>query len=216
MVQQNEGRVERCGRCKVVFAIHHRCDRGQQYCSDACRVPVRREVCRRARTRHAKSREGRLDHRDYMRAFRARKRRAKLFVTDLASQNLAQPSTVCVDVGATAVAVTVLDSDVHEFTNGHDHVNDCSGPQPDPSSDDVRPARDTTRDSEPSNIDASTRSVDAARRFVAVVPTSLERCIVCGRRVEFVRAGPLRRTRIRPALTALRGGHCRDGPHPKA
>ena len=50
------------------------CDRGHAYCSSACRTAARRASVRAARQRHRRSPEGRLDHRDHQRAYRARVR----------------------------------------------------------------------------------------------------------------------------------------------
>ena len=71
--------------CGVVFWICRCCDRGQQYCGDRCRCrqKARRQQRREANRRHQQSREGRLDHRDRQRAYRQRRRQAR--VTDTPS-----------------------------------------------------------------------------------------------------------------------------------
>ena len=56
------------------------CDRGHAYCAVRCRTLARRRSVQAAQARHQRSREGRLDHRDHQRAYRARCR-----VRDLAS-----------------------------------------------------------------------------------------------------------------------------------
>jgi hypothetical protein len=71
-----------------MFVIHVRCDRGREYCGEACKAHARAQVCRRARANHQKSPLGRLDHRDRMRDFR-REKHAR--VMDLRSENLAPP-----------------------------------------------------------------------------------------------------------------------------
>ena len=63
-----------CRRCNRLFAICASCDRGHAYCSPACRTAARRASVRAARQRHRRSPEGRLDHRDHQRAYRARVR----------------------------------------------------------------------------------------------------------------------------------------------
>ena len=63
-----------CRRCNRIFAICVSCDRGHAYCSSACRTKARRASQRAARQRHRRSPEGRLDHRDHQRAYRARVR----------------------------------------------------------------------------------------------------------------------------------------------
>ena len=63
-----------CRGCRDLFFVCRPCDRGQRYCSEECRVPVRRAQMSVARLRHQQSPEGRADHRDHQRAFRARRR----------------------------------------------------------------------------------------------------------------------------------------------
>lgn len=69
--------------CGMTFWICRCCDRGQQYCGDRCRQKARRQRRREANRRHQRSLEGRLDHRDRQRAYRERRRRAR--VTDTPS-----------------------------------------------------------------------------------------------------------------------------------
>lgn len=78
---------ESCRRCNGLFAICASCDRGQAYCSPACRTAARQDSVRAARRRHRQSPEGRLDHRDHQRAFRAR-------VRDQTSRRAAAPATL--------------------------------------------------------------------------------------------------------------------------
>jgi hypothetical protein len=75
----------RASGCGALFWICRRCDRGQQYCSERCRLKARREQRRAANVRHQRSLEGKLDHRDRQRAYRQRLARAR--VTDQASQD---------------------------------------------------------------------------------------------------------------------------------
>jgi hypothetical protein len=58
--------------CGARFFLCRACDRGQRYCSAACRVQARTQQLRRARQRHQRSRAGRFDHRDRQRAYRRR------------------------------------------------------------------------------------------------------------------------------------------------
>jgi hypothetical protein len=71
-------------KCGGVFFLCRRCDRGQRYCSEACRNCCRQEQRRRANRKHQQSPEGRLDHLDRQRAYRERLRR----VTDQSSESL--------------------------------------------------------------------------------------------------------------------------------
>lgn len=76
-----------------MFWICEHCDRGQCYCSAACRDQARREQHRRANCRHQRSPEGRLDHRDRQREYR-RRRRAERRVTDQGSLSIASPVNI--------------------------------------------------------------------------------------------------------------------------
>ena len=67
-------RRRQCRECRLPFAVCASCDRGHAYCSRACRAAGRRRSVRAARARHQQSLEGRLDHRDRQRAYRARRR----------------------------------------------------------------------------------------------------------------------------------------------
>ena len=67
-------RVRECRGCGVRFFVCRPCDRGQQYCSEACREPARTAQRSAARLRHQRSPEGREDHRDHQRAYRERGR----------------------------------------------------------------------------------------------------------------------------------------------
>jgi len=55
-----------------MFFICSCCDRGQVYCSPACRDTARCLQRRAAKRRHQQSEEGRLDHLDRQRAYRRR------------------------------------------------------------------------------------------------------------------------------------------------
>src|SRR5262249_3352236 len=69
--------------CCTVFFLCPHCDRGQCYCSLACRQHTRRQQRRLANRRHQQSPEGRLDPRDRQRQYRQRRCRAR--VTDQGS-----------------------------------------------------------------------------------------------------------------------------------
>jgi len=69
--------------CQALFFLCSQCDRGQRYCSLACRSQARRRQLRAANRRHQQSLEGRLDHRDRQRQYRERRCRAR--VTDQGS-----------------------------------------------------------------------------------------------------------------------------------
>ena len=73
--------------CHAVFWICRHCDRGQRYCSEACRTEARRGQRRRANERHQRSPEGKLDHRDRQRRYRHRRAR----LTDQGSLSISSP-----------------------------------------------------------------------------------------------------------------------------
>jgi hypothetical protein len=83
-------RVCRGSGCHAVFWICQHCDRGQGYCSPACRAQARLQQRRCANCRHQRSREGRLDHRDRQRAYRRRQAHAR--VTDQGSLSISPPA----------------------------------------------------------------------------------------------------------------------------
>ena len=58
--------------CGVMFYICHSCYRGQVYCGERCRRRMRRQQMRRANRKHQDSPEGKLDHRDRQRVYRAK------------------------------------------------------------------------------------------------------------------------------------------------
>ena len=63
-----------CRWCGQPFCLCRACDRGHAYCSHPCRRASRTQSLRAAGRRHQQSPEGRLDHRDRQRAYRARYR----------------------------------------------------------------------------------------------------------------------------------------------
>jgi hypothetical protein len=71
------------GECRAMFFLCSHCDRGQRYCSLACRQQARLHQHRSANRRYQQSLEGRLDHRDRQRQYRERRCRAR--VTDQGS-----------------------------------------------------------------------------------------------------------------------------------
>ncbi len=77
----------RCAWCRRLFHVCEADWRGQLYCSPTCgeRGDLRRK--RSARARHQRSDEGRLDHRDRQRRYRARQRARR--VTDHGREKLA-------------------------------------------------------------------------------------------------------------------------------
>ena len=64
-------RLRACQWCWQPFVLCRACDRGHVYCSLPCRHASRVRSLRAAGRRHQQSPEGRLDHRDHQRAYRA-------------------------------------------------------------------------------------------------------------------------------------------------
>lgn len=63
-----------CAHCHKIFFVCLRHYRWQAYCTADCRYQSRLRIQRAANARHQKSEEGRLDHRDRQREYRARLR----------------------------------------------------------------------------------------------------------------------------------------------
>jgi hypothetical protein len=98
-------RVCRAQACHAVFWLCLHCDRGQRYCSLACRDDSRLRQRRRANLRHQGSPEGRLDHRDRQRAYRHRQTQSR--VTDQGSISITSPaSSGCEPVDALTATVS--------------------------------------------------------------------------------------------------------------
>ena len=58
--------------CGAMFYICGSCYRGQVYCGERCRRRMRRNQMRLANRKHQDSPEGKLDHRDRQRVYRAK------------------------------------------------------------------------------------------------------------------------------------------------
>jgi len=90
----------------MTFWICTHCDRGQRYCSPACRSEARRRQHRAANRRYQQSPEGRLDHRDRQQHYRERRCRPR--VTDQSSLSAISPAPFgCGEKIPTPVAVAL-------------------------------------------------------------------------------------------------------------
>ena len=78
--------------CGAMFYICGSCYRGQVYCGERCRRRMRRNQMRLANRKHQKSLEGRLDHRDRQRVYRAKCRLRR--VTDHTSARRLRSVTI--------------------------------------------------------------------------------------------------------------------------
>ena len=175
-------RDRRCRYCGRGFAVCSACERGQVYCSEGCRRWGRTLSLRAARSRHQRSEEGRLDHRDRNRALRARRAR----VTEQSSENSTWGAMVVVaplglwPVGAAAVQA------------GRDGDDACE-----------------SRAMEGSRWDRMSFGSTAEGLAAAAVSVSAGcalRCAVCGRQVSRAPRKHRRRGRGPPGHRASRGG----------
>ena len=75
-------RERRCRCCKRLFYICRRCDRGHAYCGPSCRIKGHRKNRDSANLRFRRTDEGRANHADRQRRYRAAKRQRKSPVLD--------------------------------------------------------------------------------------------------------------------------------------
>ena len=113
----------RCAGCAFIFYICESEYRGQIYGSGRCRQAGRRA----ANARHQASPEGRLDHRDAMRARRARGGVAVGSVTDTRSDNLLAEASSCPRDDASA-SVMEAHAVIAESTDDGTNVSDDAAP----------------------------------------------------------------------------------------
>jgi len=77
--------------CNTLFTICARCDRGQRYCSEACRTRMRGLHQRAAARRYQASPKGREKHCHRQRAYRERQRPATVTHQGLVSISISPP-----------------------------------------------------------------------------------------------------------------------------
>lgn len=107
-----------CSWCRTRFFLCRSCDRGHRYCSEPCRVQARRASVRAARRRHARSPEGRADHRDRQRSYRQRLRaRRAESVTDHGSPSPRSSRTIQSATRTDAVSEVGVSREVKRATN---------------------------------------------------------------------------------------------------
>lgn len=113
----------RCAKCASLFVLCPSCYRGQAYCSLACRDVARLGLHRAANARHQRSKEGRLDHRDRMRAYRHRRYEGAsagdeaAVVTEALNDAVAAPPETPTEAIAAAVAAAVAAASVTDATS---------------------------------------------------------------------------------------------------
>jgi hypothetical protein len=64
-----------CARCRALFLVCSRCDRGQLYCAEGCSQVARRESVKAAGRRYQQGRDGRRHHAARQRRYRARQQK---------------------------------------------------------------------------------------------------------------------------------------------
>lgn len=111
-------RVCRWHECRSLFCICRRCDRGHQYCSDACRQKARREQRRAANFRYRTTLEAKLDQRDRQKAYR--QRRAAVSVMDQGSHVTPSADIISSPALDSPVAAEKGDKHTHETIAIHD------------------------------------------------------------------------------------------------
>jgi hypothetical protein len=159
-----------------MLALCRGCDRGQSYCP-SCRPKVRRRVVRAARKRHLASAEGRDDHADHQRAYRARLAGR---VSDLSSEKLPRGARVRAGGDASPADMAGHDVTVRRDDHGSDHGDACAGSGE--SSDTCgESSRGDSAGRPGSGVgDAPACGGDAPGGARALAPATPVRCAVCG------------------------------------
>lgn len=191
VVEDDSLREARCGWCWGIFYVCRQCDRGQAYCTVACRVAKRNVSNRASRRRHQQTREGRLDNASRQAAYRARKK-----VTD---QGIAESSVS----GTVPPQTTPSSASTAAHERSVESMQDVQTPSPPQTErrnystpDDLRQSGAIARGVANASGVSSPSSVNASGRTIAVAATTSPRCSVCGCNRHFVRFGTLRRLRV--------------------
>lgn len=106
-------RMRGCRSCRATFTVCVRCDRGQAYCSTACRLHARVRQTRAAKARYQKTETGRASNRERQRRLRDRERQAR--VTDQSSYQ--RPDCINSPIHITQPAVVADASTKPSFRN---------------------------------------------------------------------------------------------------
>ena len=173
-----------CEGCGRDFLACVDCGRVRRYCSDDCARWGLAEARRRARRKHQASEEGRLDHRDRQREYRARQRGR---VTDNSAVELSLERNVCRDDAPND----------HGHDSGHAHGDDAPGP--------AGRRRDDDRPAGAADVGTPARAVQVARVTGTLVPDTAPRCAVCGKRGSRIIDRPCRWPWARRVDAPLRG-----------
>ena len=184
-----------CEGCGCDFLACVECGRVRRYCSDDCARHGLEEARRRARRKHQASEEGRLDHRDRQREYRARRRSR---VTDNSAVELPLGRSVCRDDAPHD----------HGHDPGHAHGDDAPGP--------AGRRRDDDRAPGTARVGTPPRVVQAPRGTGALVPGAAPRCALCGKRGDRVIDRPRRWPWTRRVDAPVRGRQARRSTSTRA
>lgn len=203
----------RCAGCGVLFYLCEAEYRGHIYGSKGCKQDARRA----ARARHQASPEGRLDHRDAMRNFRQRRRRAFARVTDTRSNYLPAKALSCPrDDASFSIEEehAVVAESMRDATN---HSDDGASGARDATARDGGERRSDACDLGTDNGESSASGSDFSRGACAMAPAGALRCVVCGCRGLFIRDAASRRSGLRNKKRSLqRRARLPSGPRARA
>jgi hypothetical protein len=173
-------REQRCRACLGIFHVCRRCDRGQVYCGQVCRVRGRRRVVHDAKRRYRQHELVRADERE-----RQRERRGR--VRDPGSPKVAPDASV-----PAAATSTPMDGGQR---GGEDDDETDQGPAAAmlaTGSDDRSTSSPVESSDDTHQVDSRDGPIGGMRPPGGQIP-----CAVCGRVTAFVRFGWLRSARRR-------------------
>ena len=174
-----------CGWCGREFLVCAPCGRVRRYCSAQCATSAACESQRRARRKHQATPEGRDDHRDHQRAYRARQAAR---VMDGSVGNLAGSGSVCPDDAP------------------NDHGHDQSDQRRDNALGEGRARRGDDCSIGCATLGRSSGSARTDGGTGSLVSVPNLRCSLCGERGDRVVDRPRRWPWLRTGLASLRGG----------
>lgn len=170
--------LKQCAHCGGLFGVCAEHDRGQAYCSKACRMTARIAYLRQSRADYQRSPEGRLDQRDRM---RARRRQLRTRVMEHGSEKLAQSEIVGAAEHARDAEVASVDLPAQRVDDKTSNVrDDCVGSEASSDLGAAPAAAGTPSNSEP-QLSRLASPTPVARGLIGGAPRSHLCCVVCGR-----------------------------------